>query len=97
MFRKTMRKDLSLLLNSIMTNHKNWNYTQGYNDVVGIFLQTIGGGKNIDLTYKCAESASQHFLRDPMVYESFDQGVIPSLKLVLRLLKRFDPELYDKI
>jgi hypothetical protein len=57
-----------------------------------VFLLTLGES----LGYYCAEAASRFLIRDYML-ESFESGVIPALKLVLKLLKCMDAELYEQI
>ncbi len=75
-----------------MVKNQDLYYYQGFHDFVSVFLLTLGE----NLGYYCAEAASRYLIRDYML-ESFEGGVIPALRLVLKLLKFLDQELFEKI
>jgi lipid-A-disaccharide synthase-like uncharacterized protein len=59
---------------------------------VSVFLLTLGE----NLGFYCAEAASRFLIQDFML-ETFDQGIIPALNLLMRLLNQADEDLYDMI
>lgn len=67
-------------------------YYQGYHDFVSVFFLTLGE----NLGFYCAEAASRFLIKDFML-ESFETGIIPALKLLLKLLQRVDPDIYEMI
>jgi hypothetical protein len=57
-------------------------YYQGFHDFASVFLLTLGE----NLGFYCADAASRYLIRDYLL-ETFEQGVIPALHLVMKLLK----------
>ena len=67
-------------------------YFQGYHDFVSVFYLTLGE----NLGFYCADAASNYLIRDYML-ENFEPGVIPALKLMMKLLKSIDEDCYNMI
>ena len=67
-------------------------YYQGYHDVVSVFLLTLGE----NLGFYCSDATSRFFIRDNLL-ENFEPGVIPSLKLLMQILKRVDPSVFEML
>ena len=59
---------------------------------MSVFLLTLGE----NLGFYCADIASRYYIRDSML-ENFEPGVIPALKLMMRILEKADQECYDII
>lgn len=49
-----------------------------------------------NLGFYCADAAARYLIRDYML-ETFEPGIIPSLKLILKLLSQIDKEVYEVI
>jgi len=49
-----------------------------------------------DTSYQCTYMFLKHYLRD-YVRKTFEEGVIPSLKKVLTILKEANEEMYDAL
>lgn len=65
-------------------------YYQGFHDFVSVFYLTLGE----NLGFYCADAASKYFIRDFML-ESFEPGVIPILKVLIKILEVCDEECYE--
>lgn len=68
------------------------NYYQGMNDVVAVFLLTLGP----NMAYYASDVVSRFLLND-YLQMPFDQGLIPLFQLVFFLLKKVDPDLYSLV
>jgi hypothetical protein len=86
------RKQLSNTMNSIFQTNKEWSYYQGYNDICSTSLMAL----NENLGYHASLSISNYFIRD-YLKTSFEKGVIPALKLMMKIVKATNPKVYEAI
>ena len=86
------KKKLSIILNSIFQQNKEWSYYQGYNDICSAPLMAC----NENTGYHVTSSISHYFIRD-YLKSTFEKGVIPALKLMMKIIKGTNSEIYDKI
>jgi hypothetical protein len=77
-----LRRDhLSNIIHAILVKNPDLYYYQGFHDFVSIFLLSLGQ----NLGFYCAEAASRFYIRDYML-KTFEEGVIPALALVAKLV-----------
>ncbi len=65
-------------------------YYQGYHDFVSVFLLTLGE----NLGFYCVDAASRFRIWDFML-ENFEPGVIPALKLTMKIMEEADKECHQ--
>lgn len=69
------------IIHGILVKNSNLYYYQGYHDFVSVFLLTLGE----NLGFYCSEAATRFLIRDYML-KTFDEGVMPALNLLAKLI-----------
>ena len=90
--KELLKRKLSGIMGSIFQQNEEWNYYQGYNDICSAPLMAL----NENLGYHVSLSISNYFIRD-YLKSSFEKGVIPALKLMMKILEGTHRNVYDKI
>ena len=81
-----------MIITAVLTKRPELSYYQGYHDFASIFYLELG----LTLGYQCTLVATRFFIKD-FLASSFLPGVIPCMKLLMRLLYFLDEELHQKI
>ena len=83
--REDKRKELSIIINSVIKKNPELHYSQGYNQICTVFYVTAGLDIGFILSQKCAKD----MLRDCM-RRSFEDGLIQQLHLIYQVLEAAD-------
>ncbi|OMJ83290.1 hypothetical protein SteCoe_15814 [Stentor coeruleus] len=90
--RRTKRKELSKILNTIIKTNPTLNYYQGFNHICTVFLITSG----LNIGYHLSENCALNLLKDAM-RNNFEQGLIQQISLIYDLLDKKDPIVARKL
>jgi len=82
-------KELEDMLITLLATNK-YNYYQGYNELVSVFLLVLGKKQGM----KTAEIVSEYLIKD-FLLDSFEKGVRPMLFMLNHLLEKTAPDLYS--
>lgn len=88
--RGKLQGELNTVLCELMDRNPEIGYAQGLNDIVGILMLILGK----DHSLIASERVCLYYIKD-MLLESFEQGLMPILRLILKILKEIDPGLHE--
>ena len=90
--RPALQAELNKVLCSILDRNYEVGYVQGLNDVIGTLMLILG----TDHALLAGERVCLHYIKD-MLLSTFDEGMMPILRLILKIVKEVDPEVHKQI
>ncbi|DBA02720.1 TPA: hypothetical protein N0F65_010545 [Lagenidium giganteum] len=89
--RRTKRRSLTWIINSVLRTDPELHYYQGYHDICSVFLLVTGD----QAAYPLVLQVSETYMREGM-RSNFDT-VLNAIRMLFPLIQRADEELYDHI